>query len=281
MRLGGFRVGDFELFWLDGGLFELDGGTTFGPVPKVLWKQRYPCNDENYVPICSWPILVKTPDALLVIETGIGNKLTGKQKQVFRVQEEWRVPDDLRALGIRREDIDVVILTHFDWDHSAGVVMQEEGRLSLTFPHARHILQEAEWHDVLHPNRRSSNTYWPVNYETLRESDRLHLVNGEAEVVAGVKVVRTGGHTRGHQIVLLESRGEKAIHMGDLLPTHAHFNPLWLTAYDNFPLDSIRQKEFWNDYAVSERAWFVLYQDPFVVACQFDERGDMIERREG
>jgi glyoxylase-like metal-dependent hydrolase (beta-lactamase superfamily II) len=270
-------LGDFELMWLDGGAFELDGGTTFGPVPKILWKKKYPCDEDNYVPIPAWPILVKTPNALVLIEAGLGNKLNEKQKQIFRVREEWSILDDLASLGIAREDIDYVILTHYDWDHSAGVVMQTDKGLELTFPRAKHIIQKKEWEDVLAPNKRSSNTYWPINIETLKKSGQLELVDGTADIVSGIQTSLSGGHTRGHQIVALESKGQKALHLGDLLPTHAHFNPLWITAYDNFPLDTISLKEKFFKESRDANTWFTLYQDAYFLACKFDEKGNVIE----
>lgn len=271
------KLGAFELHWLNGGGFELDGGTAFGPVPKVLWEKKAPCDKENYLPVAAWPILVKTPGALVLLETGLGNKLTDKQRQIFRIRSEWNVLEELSALGIQRTDVDYVVLTHYDWDHSAGVVTQEGGSLELTFPHARHILQKTEWEDVLNANTRAAHTYWPINIETLRASTNLVLVDNEAEIVKGLSVSLTGGHTRGHQIVKLESEGHKAIYLGDLLPTHAHFNPLWVTAYDNFPLDSIRMKERYLKQYIDEGAWFLLYQDPVYLACKFDREGNVLE----
>ncbi len=271
------KVGEFELFWLDGGVCQFDGGTVFGPVPKILWEKKFPSDAENYVSLAAWPILVKTPDALVVIESGIGNKLTDKQKKIFRIREEWRVPDDLKALGFDRGDVDFVILTHYDWDHSAGVAMQHGGELELTFPNARHILQKAEWEDVINPNVRAVNTYWPVNIETLQKSGNLELVDGLAEISSGIRVSLTGGHTRGHQIVIMRSSGEEAIHLGDLLTTHVHFNPLWITAYDNFPLDSIREKARYENKGINDGAWFTLYQDIGYLACKFDEKGNVVD----
>jgi glyoxylase-like metal-dependent hydrolase (beta-lactamase superfamily II) len=276
----GLRIGAFELVWLEGGSFELDGGTAFGPVPKVLWEKKLPCDAENYVPISAWPILVKTPESLVLIESGLGNKLTEKQKKILRTRQEWRVPEDLRSRGMQCEDIDCVILTHGDWDHAAGVVMQEGKDLKLTFPRAKHIIQKIEWEDVLLPNKRSVHTYWPINSETLGRSGNLVLVDGKAEPVPGITVHLTGGHTRGHQIIVMESEGKKAVHLGDLLPTHAHFNPLWVTAYDNFPLDSIRMKEHYLQQFVDESAWFVFYQDPRYHACRFDEKGNVLDALE-
>jgi glyoxylase-like metal-dependent hydrolase (beta-lactamase superfamily II) len=277
----GFRIGEFELTWLNGGRFELDGGAMFGVVPKALWRKKYPANEENYIPLAASPILVKTPGALVLIESGLGNKLTDKQKKIFRVQEEWSLEADLKQLGLTREDIDIVILTHFDFDHAGGVVMQDtDGRLALSFPRAKHVLQKKEWEDVMNPTIRSINTYWPVNNELMRGSRNLELVSGEAEIVPGMRVIQTGGHNSGHQIVKMESNAEKAVHMGDLLPTHAHFNPLWVMAYDNYPLDSIAMKEKLIKAAVNDRAWFTFYHDAFIHACRFDEAGNVVERRE-
>ncbi len=275
----GFRIGDLELTWLNGGTFELDGGTMFGVVPKVLWQKKYPPVEDNYIPLTAWPILVRTPQALVLIESGIGNKLTDKQKKIYRIKEDWSVPQELKQLGIGREDIDVVVLTHYDFDHAGGVIMQEQdGTPGLTFPKAKHILQKKEWHDVLNPNIRTINTYWPLNNELMRTSPNLVLVEGRYEVAPGISVVHTGGHNGGHQIVEMASRGEKALHLGDLLPTHAHANPLWVMAYDNFPMEAIAAKEQWMKHGVAEGAWFTFYHDPFMTACKYDDGGNVTDK---
>ncbi len=275
----GLRIGDFELTWLNGGTFELDGGTMFGVVPKVLWQKKYPPDADNYIRLVNSPILVRTPNELVLIESGLGNKLTDKQRKIYRITEDWNVPEDLADLGIDRGDIDIVILTHYDFDHAGGVVMREKnGSLALTFPKARHILQKKEWEDVLTPTIRTINTYWPVNNELLRGNRNLELVEGDAEVVRGITVHFTAGHNGGHQIVEIGSQGETALHLGDLLPTHAHSNPLWIMAYDNYPMDSIARKEQWIPAGVKRNAWFTFYHDAFLRACKFDEKGNVAER---
>ena len=275
----GFKIGDFELTWLNGGTFELDGGAMFGVVPKVLWQKKYRSDESNYIPMNAWPILVKANGRLILIETGLGNKLSDKQKKIFRVKDEWQVLQDLHALGLSREEIDFVVLTHYDFDHAGGLIMRDEkGNLVPTFPNAKHIIQRKEWEDVLNPNKRSINTFWPINYEIVKDSKNLELVDGTAEVVKGVTVSHTGGHNRGHQIVRLESAGQTALHLADLLPTHVHFNPLWVMAYDNYPLDAIEQKELWEARGVRQHSWFTFYHDPFVLACKFDEKGEITER---
>jgi glyoxylase-like metal-dependent hydrolase (beta-lactamase superfamily II) len=124
------KLGTFEIYWLNGGEFELDGGTMFGVVPKSLWAEKYPADEsnpsaleENYIKLLNYPLLVKTPDSLVLIDTGLGNKLTDKQKQIFRVIKDWDLPGDLQKIGLTRQDIDYVILTHCDFDHAGGIVM--------------------------------------------------------------------------------------------------------------------------------------------------------------
>lgn len=271
-------LGDIAIRWLRGGDFELDGGTMYGAVPKILWQERYPADGENYIKILNAPLLVQTGSANILIDTGLGNRLTVKQQSIYRVYRPWSLPENLRAFGLRREDISHVILTHGDFDHTGGVVMQNaRGTNELTFPRAEHILQDKEWHDITHPNIRSAHSYWRDNFTGLRESGRLRLVDGDAEIVPGVRVRLTGGHTRGHQMVEMKGSEGCAVHLGDVLPTHTHADPLWIMAYDNFPLEIIAQKTRLIPSYRQRRCWFTFYHDIFMKACRFDEQGNAVD----
>jgi len=275
------QIGEFRLYWLQGGEFELDAGTMFGVVPKVLWSKKYPSSGNNHILLCNDVLLIVGEREKLIIDTGLGNKLSEKQKKIFRVTTDWRIEEELAHLGYNRSDIDHVILTHCDFDHAGGVTMRNwEGSLELTFPNAIHHVQEKEWQDVLQPNSRSKNTYWPENLNLLMSSRNLHLVEEREEIVDGILLQLTGGHTRGHQAVWVQSGGEKALHLGDLLPNQAHFNPLWVTAFDNFPLESVEQKEILIRKGVVEGAWFTFYHDPYLSACRYNQQGEITEKWE-
>lgn len=277
--IGPLRLGEFEIYWLDGGEFELDGGCMFGVVPRELWAKKFPCDGAGIIRLPNTPILVRTPSDNILIDTGLGNKLTAEEQHLFRVTSPWRVEDELAALGLARQAISQVILTHCDFDHAGGVVSRDAaGGLELTWPQARHHVQRWEWEDVLAPNPRSAGSYWSVNLELLAESGQLELVEGVAEVAAGVRLERTGGHTRGHQAVWLESAGARAVHLGDLLPGSAYFEPLWITPYDNFPLDSVAAKEGMLARAMAENRWFLFYHDPSLAACRLDKGGRIGDR---
>jgi glyoxylase-like metal-dependent hydrolase (beta-lactamase superfamily II) len=260
--------------WLCGGDFELDGGTMYGAVPKILWQKKYPPDGQNYIQMLNAPLLIQAGRHNIIVDTGLGNKLSEKQTQIFRVYRQWSMVADLAKKGISRKDIDVVILTHCDFDHAGGVVMADgAGGRSLTFPGAKHIIQRREWEDVGRPNIRSIHTYWPENFTGLAESGLLELVDGDAEIIPGITVRLTGGHTRGHQLVEMRGTEGCAVHLGDLLPTHTHGNPLWIMAYDNFPLEVVELKQRLLPEYRQENCWFTFYHDIFMKACRLDEQG--------
>lgn len=269
---GSLKIGEFQLVWLSGGNFRLDGGTMFGAVPKVLWQKKYPVDAENTIPMCNDPLLVITPQSVILVDSGLGNKLTDKKKSIFTVSGEWNLVAQLEAYGIQRDEVKQVVLTHCDFDHAGGIeTYNGRGGKELTFPEAAHFIQKKEWEDVLAPHPRAKSTYLVDNFSLIKMSNNLVLLEGTKEIFPGVTLRTTGGHTRGHQLVEIRSGDQVAVALGDLFPTHAHSNPLWGMAYDNFPLEVIDRKRDFFDYYIQQNCWFTFYHDPFVRACRLDE----------
>lgn len=266
-------IGDFQIYWLNGGNFRLDGGTMFGAVPKVLWQRKCKADADNLLPFTNDVLLVKTATHNIIIDTGLGNKLSNKQLSLFKVTSPWSIVSDLAELGLSRQDINFVLLTHCDFDHAGGIVMHDtNGHEQLTFPAAVHYVQQTEWEDVENPCRRAQSTYWPENFNLLKKEGKLTIIEGELEIIPGITLQHTGGHTRGHQLVELTSNNETAVHLGDLFPTHAHTNPLWVMAYDNFPLEVIDRKEEYFHHYSALNSWFTFYHDPLMKACKLDQQ---------
>lgn len=253
----------------------------FGPVPKPLWRRRYPCDEHNSIPMQGNPLLVLTPRARLVIEAGIGRRLTDKQRRNFRVEALPAVEEDLAAVGLAPDDIDYVVYTHMDWDHIGGGVDWTDGEGRPFFPRARYIVQRTEWEAATRPDSRTRHGYWPDHWRPLWEADRVELIDGDVELVPGVHLHLTGGHTHGHQVVRIEAGEQTVLHLGDLLPTHTHLNPLWVMAYDNFPLTSVAQKEHWLARAQAGGWWLTFYHDPFLLAAVWDSAGDLVRHVPG
>lgn len=270
------KIGKITLTWLNGGVTHLDGGAMFGVVPKALWSKKYAVNEKNQIELRTDPILVQTAGRNFLIEAGIGNgKLTEKQKRNYGVTEESKVEESLRSLGLTVEDIDGIIMTHLHFDHACGLTRREGDEFVPVFPNAKIYCTEKEWAEMRNPNIRSRNTYWEINWKGI--TDRVVPFSEEAEIYPGIRMIHTGGHSDGHAIVLIESEGETAIHLADLLPTHAHQNVLWVMAYDDYPIDSIRQKQKWIPYGVEKNAWFIFYHDAVYRALKWDKDGSITE----
>lgn len=271
------QLGKFRIRWLSDGEFKLDGGAMFGVVPKVLWSKRYPCDEQNFIRMALNTLLIETPTATILVDTGYGTKLTPKQQGIFQLRQPPTLQDSLRAAGVQPEDVDFVVYSHLHHDHSAGGTYRDEaGALLPTFPNAKHVMQRAEWEEAIAPNIRSAHAYWPENWQCIEAAGLIDPADGERELVPGVRVVPTGGHTAGHQAVLIESEGETALHLGDLLPTHAHLNPLWVMAYDDYPMDSIKAKAHWIGRAKAEGWWLTFYHDPEILAGVWDSDGKLV-----
>ncbi|WAA11755.1 YtnP family quorum-quenching lactonase [Fervidibacillus halotolerans] len=264
------KIGDITLTWLKGGMTHLDGGAMFGVVPKPLWSKKYAVNEKNQIPLRTDPILIETGKKNILIESGIGNgKLTEKQKRNFGVTEESKLEESLREKQLHLSDIDIVLMTHMHFDHASGLT-NDRGSV---FPNATIYCSEKEWKEMRNPTIRSKATYWEKNWKGIE--DQVVAFEHELEVFPGIRIVHTGGHSFGHAIVLIESKGEMAIHMADLMPTHAHKNPLWVMAYDDYPMDSIREKEKWITFGEEYGVWFTFYHDAVYRAIQWGEANEI------
>lgn len=276
------KIGDYTLTWLDGGVTTLDGGAMFGVVPKALWSKKYHVNEKNQIVLRTDPILIQGNGKNFLIESGVGNgKFSEKQLRNYGITSESRLNDSLEALGLTPEDIDSVLMTHMHFDHASGLSRwNENNELISVFPNADIITSALEWDEMRHPNIRSKNTYWPQNWQPIAHQVKTYVK--EEEVFKGIKMHQTGGHSNGHSIITIESQGDKMIHMADIMPTHAHKNVLWVLAYDDYPMDSIRAKQKWMAYGAANNTWYTFYHDNVYRALKWNDNGevsDAIERK--
>lgn len=263
---------DMKLTWLNGGVTALDGGAMFGVVPKALWSRKYPANDKNQIELACEPILVQYQGKNYLIDTGVGfGKLNEKQLRNYGVSEESTLFASLEGLGLKNADIDGILMTHLHFDHAGGLTHWEGDQLVPSFPNAEIYVTQIEWDEMRNPNIRSRNTYWKENWEPVQ-----HLVKpyeGELTIVPGITLIHTGGHSEGHAIIKLEQNGETLLHMADIMPTHAHQNPLWVLAYDDYPMTSVFAKEKIMKEALEGCYKFIFYHDAYFRMIQWDVTG--------
>lgn len=280
---GRTMLGDFELTILSDGWYLLDGGAMFGVVPKPLWSKRAPADEENRILLGLNTVVVRTGKQTVVIETGIGNKLSDKLREIYAAKEQ--LPRAFAAAGMRPEEVDIVINSHLHFDHCGWNTRRSPGgHIVPTFPNARYFAHRGE---VEHGHRqleRDAISYVSANYDPLVESGQMTLLEtrpGETEeIVPGISVECYPGHTKQLLAIHIDSGGRRATYISDLIPTSAHLDVTWGMGYDLDPLANIEQRKRFYARAIPEQ-WLVLFTHdhhrPFG-HVQLDERGKPVLR---
>lgn len=267
------RLGRFQLNHISDGSIRLDGGAVFGIVPRVLWERKMPPDDRNRVRLGLNCLLVRTPNEAILVDTGAGRKYSRKEQDIYGVGEEPDVVARLAGLGVKPGDIDLVINTHLHFDHSGGNTRWEDGEVVSNFPNATYVVAREDYLTATGSNERTAVSYRPENWEPLMAARQLRLADGEQEIVPGVSLVHTPGHTPGHHSVKVRSGGETVFFLGDLCATTAHVPLPWIMGYDLFPLTTLETRKRIYSRAVAEN-WLLLFDhDPDVIAGTMRKRG--------
>ena len=274
------KLGDFTLHALDAGALKLDGGAMFGVVPKTLWQKRLPADELNRIRFAMRCLLVETPDALVLIDNGIGNKEDEKFTDIYAVETfgavagVTRLEEAMRAAGFSFGDVDVMIDTHLHFDHAGGNThVDADGQVRLSFPNARYVVQKGELGWAHRANERTRASYFDRNYDPVVEAGRMELVEGVVEVLPGVEVRPTPGHTPFHQSVVLRSGGQTACFLADVCPTSAHLPLPWIMGYDVEPLVTLESKRALFEQAHREGWLLVFEHDPEVAWGRLEYEG--------
>lgn len=273
------QLGRFDLQTLNGGQFRIDGGTMFGVVPRVLWERQFPADDQHRIAQRCSCLLVRSEDRIVVIDTGYGSKLPDKQQQQISAECGEPLVKSLAALGVTPDEVDAVIFTHLHFDHAGGASRTvEDGSIQDIFPRAEYIVQRREWVTAIGNFPEFRGAYQSENLEPLAQSGRLRLIDGNVEILPGLRAFVTGGHTDGHQAVLIESEGQVAVYLGDLCPTWRHLPVLWCLGYD-VQMSQTRRAKAELLGLIADRNWFALFDhDPEVAGARLarDSRKDFV-----
>jgi len=273
------NLADFELTAVSDGLYRLDGGAFFGIIPKSMWSKKVQADENNLVPVGLNSIVVQTGKQTVLIETGIGNKLSEKMQMIYG--QPAKLLENLSAAGVSPEEIDIVINSHLHFDHCGWNTIRQDGKVVATFPKAKYYAPEGEWRHGHKPLERDAISYIGENYDPLVESGQMKLLRGDQEIVPGVSVKVFPGHTETMQAIILQSGGKTACYISDLIPTTAHLDLTWGMAFDLFPVQTIESKKKYYARAIPER-WLTMFtHDPAVPwgYVEKDERGKMALRK--
>ena len=250
-------VGEFEILRIQAGTYWWDGGAVFGVVPKTLWSRRIAADSLNRVPLAFNCYLIRTGEHTILVETGAGDKMEPRARERMNLPaEDEPLAAAIARQGVDPESIDIVINSHLHWDHCGGNTVRANGDVLAAFPGARYFASRAEWKHAHERLPRDSVSYIDANYDPLVESGQMTLVDGDCEVVPGVRMCRAPGHNRDMMVVEAASGGQTFCFLSDLVPTAAHVQPTWVAAFDLYPLETIENKIRWLG-AAAEGDWVV------------------------
>ncbi len=264
-------LGGITLHALQAGGQRLDGGAMFGVVPKPLWERRIPADERNRIQLGMRCLLVEHPRGLVLIDTGAGNKDSAKFHDIYGIENggangRTMLEDALATLGVRPKDVNLVVNTHLHFDHAGGNTFRDEdGAVKPSFPNARYVVQNGELHYATATNERTAASYLPANFQPLVDMGLVDEVVGEVELLPGIVTLPTPGHTPFHQSVLIESEGEVACFLGDVVPTSAHLPLPWVMGYDVEPLVTLESKR-WLLRRAREAGWLAIFEHDATVA---------------
>jgi glyoxylase-like metal-dependent hydrolase (beta-lactamase superfamily II) len=230
-------IGRIRVYFISDRSFSVDGSILYTPLSREEWSKFANDIGEGKVEVKTRSIVIKTRHHLILVDCGLGNKL---KMPVHETTRESDLIKNIEDLGFKPSDIDAVILTHLHYDH-AGFALDENGRPA--FNNATYYIQKQEWDDANNPDEITALSYIPELFTGLKNSKHLKLINGDYLVTLGVRLWLSDGHTSGHQMVLVKSRGEGLFFCGDIIPTGHHIRPDLYSAYDYFPLSVLSMKK--------------------------------------
>ena len=274
------NFGDYRIEIIPDTEFRLDGGAMFGVVPRVIWERVCPPDEFNRIRLQMNCLFVETPNEKILIETGIGEKWTEKQLQMYGIFREKPFAETLfEKTGCKPEDITIVVNTHLHFDHAGGNTRQRDAEtrrygdaaIVSSFPKARYFVSKSEFEHAVNPHERDRASYLAENWQPLIASGQLELKDDIYEVVEGLTLQKVRGHSETMQTWKLKRDGETLYGFADLIPTTAHLPSAWIMGYDLFPTETLEFKKQILPQAVNENWLCLFYHDFDAPLCRLRE----------
>ena len=271
------QLGDYRVEIIPDTEFRLDGGAMFGVVPRKLWSQVCPPDDENRIRMNMNCVFIDTGVEKVLIETGIGDKWNSKQVSMYGIERQRPLSETLElCTGYTADEITIVVNTHLHFDHSGGNTKLDGADKPVpAFTNARYFISRAELEHAEQPTERDRASYLPDNWRPLVESGQLEPKEADYEVVPGLRMQTVAGHNRSMQCWRLERDGKTIFGFADLVPLRAHIRLPWIMGYDLFPVETLEAKKRLLPQAARENWICLFYHDPDEPLCrlQEDEKG--------
>jgi glyoxylase-like metal-dependent hydrolase (beta-lactamase superfamily II) len=256
------KLGIFELQAISDGMFALDGGQMFGVVPKPLWERKAPADQRNRIRLSLTCLLIRAGRQNILVETGLGDKFDAKFEDIYGVRHPPTLLAGLDKVGLKPEDIHIVINTHLHFDHCGWNTRRLDGKTVSTFPRARYLIQRGEWERASNPTERERASYIEEFFHVAER--QTEFLDGDAEVAPGIRLEVVPGHTRHLQCVGIQSEGECAYFISDTVPTVAHLAYPWIMSFDLYPMETLASKKRLLPELAHQQAIVMFPHDPNV-----------------
>jgi len=268
-----------KLFSVEGNRQHLDGGAMFGNAPKEMWQQRISPDARNRIPLACRAFVLQTDDGRTILfETGIGTFFEPKMKERYGVdQNEPMLLKNLDKLGIKEEDIDVVVLSHLHFDHAGGLLSSYGEPLRLLFPKALYLVGKQHWDRAKNPHIREKASFISQLPQLLEQSQRLFLVEEGLThplVNDGVAFVFSHGHTIGLMLSEINLNGELYVFVSDLIPGMAWIHLPLAMGYDRFPELIVDEKKRFYESWLSRSGKLLFTHDPDEVCAKLIKKNE-------
>ncbi len=233
-----------RLHRVSAGDYWTDGGAMLGVLPRAIWGKTVTTDERHRKNLALNLLLIFSEGRVILVDTGLGNRLTDKQRDIYK-PSSFLLPASLTELGVCDSDVTDVVLTHLHFDHAGGIVTGFGDFDRLTFPKARHWIQQVEWDTARNPDGLNRAAYaFEQQLALLADSGKYELIDGDREIAPGVTLTHTGGHTNGSQIVEIQADSGFCIYPADIVPTMFHTALAVTSAYDVCRKDTVKAKQY-------------------------------------
>ena len=273
------KFGDYRVEIVPDCEFRLDGGAMFGVVPRNLWSQTFPPDEQNRIRMNMNCVFIDTGSEKILIETGIGDKWSEKHRAMFGIDRKRSLDESLQTIaGVNANEVTIVINTHLHFDHAGGnTKLDQSGRPAPSFPNARHFISRAEYEHAEAPSERDRASYLAENWQPLKASGQMELKDADYEVMPGLRMETYAGHNRSMQCWRLDRGGQTLFGFADLVPTRAHVPFAWIMGYDLYPVKTLEAKKRLLPQAAREGWMCLFYHDPDQPLCHLIERDGKLQ----
>lgn len=275
------RIGPYELYSIETGRFRLDGGAMFGVVPRVVWERAAPPDASHRIQLSMRSLLAIDRDAgrSILVDTGAGDKWSADEGARFAFEiDHARLDRRLGELGLSREQITDVVVTHLHFDHNGGLtewVGEPGGELRARFPNAGHWIHQRHLEHARKPNEKDRASFYPRDFEPIAEAGLFRCLEGDdpAPSFESVRWFLSHGHSPDQVLPLIDDGRSRLLFTGDVFPTFAHLAVPWVMAYDVEPLRTMAEKKRVLQMCSDDGLLLASAHDPTMPAARIDTAG--------